>query len=84
MDNLTVTQAEDKFCQFQKGMLGSFFTLLINAMLHADVGNLEKLKRGFSELADVVERYQNEEGYWESLEKRWNNGHGITVLPNNI
>lgn len=82
MDNLTVTLAEDKFCQYQKGMLGSFFTYLIKAMMHADIGNLNRLKNAFPDLAEVVERFQNEAGYWQGLEKRWNNGHGITVLPN--
>lgn len=81
MDNLTVTNAEHKFCMYQRGVAGSFMDLLIKTMLHADQGNMAKLRLAFPDLVDVVDKFQNEAGYWQGLEKRWNNGSGISILP---
>ena len=50
-------------------------------MLHADIENTLRLSKGFHELTKVVTRFQNEKGYWQDLEKRWNRGISVTVLP---
>ncbi len=79
MTNLTI--AEQDFMYFQAGTAGSFTTALINAMLRADHNNLTKLKFGFPELGEVVDRYKNESGYWEDLYARWNTVKNTEDLP---
>lgn len=69
MTNITI--AEKEFMYFHAGTSGSFTTALINAMLRADRINTAKLKLGFPELGEVVDRYKNESGYWEDLCSRW-------------
>lgn len=81
MDNLTVTQSEAEFCAYQMGQSGSFMKLLISAMMHADVHNTHKLSLGYPDLSIVVSRFQNESGYWQALEKRWNGGSSVTIIP---
>lgn len=76
----TVTPAEQMFCEFQLGINGSFFTALINAMFLADKVNTALLRKGFSELTEVVTRYGREEGYYEDLVNRWNNNRNNSKL----
>jgi hypothetical protein len=46
---------------------------LFKAILSADFGNQYKLSFGFPDEVGVVKRYQNEDGYWESLKERFDN-----------
>lgn len=52
------------------GRNGSFTTSLINTITIADQNNQYNLAKGFPEMVDVVQRYQTELGYWESLRER--------------
>ena len=67
-----LNKGEKKFCEFQLGMTGDFFTALIKAMFLADVNNVRKLKLAFPEVMATVKQYQNMEGYWSDLKDRWN------------
>jgi len=69
-----MTRAEQKFMFYKNGLEGSFFTALFDAMEKADRENLNKLKSAFSDEAFVVERYKNEPGYFQKLEKEFNGG----------
>jgi hypothetical protein len=46
---------------------------LFKAILSADFGNQYKLSFGFPDEVEVVKRYQNEGGYWEQLQSKFNN-----------
>jgi hypothetical protein len=69
MDKNTITEEESKFIQFKMGSLGSFSTKLYQAFMSADHINSKKLISVYPELS-VVQRYQNEPGYWEDLKRR--------------
>lgn len=68
----TITEAEEKFCYFKLGMAGSGTTALIEAIFKLDMPNRMKMAKGFPELVEVVNRYNNERGYWKDLVDRWN------------
>jgi hypothetical protein len=53
-----------------RGSGGSFKTKLFELICAADLGNQSRLAMGFPEFVEVVQRYQNERGYWEGIEKR--------------
>ena len=63
-------QAELEFVYFMKGTSGSFMTNLFKTIMSADLENMRKLSLGFPNEVDVVHRYQNEDGYWQKLEKK--------------
>jgi hypothetical protein len=63
-------QAELEFVFFMKGTSGSFMMNLFKTIMSADLENMRKLSLGFPNEVDVVHRYQNEEGYWQKLEKK--------------
>jgi len=63
-------QTELEFMFFMKGTSGSFMTNLFKTIMSADMGNQVKLSLGFPNEVEVVHRYQNEEGYWQKLEKK--------------
>ena len=62
-------KAELEFVYFMKGTSGSFMTNLFKTIMSADLENMRKLSLGFPNEVEVVHRYQNEEGYWQKLEK---------------
>lgn len=62
-----IDSEELEFYFFMKGQSGSFHTNLFKAIMSADFGNQYKLAFGFPGEVSVVQRYQNEDGYWESL-----------------
>jgi hypothetical protein len=68
-----LTSAELEFCFYKQGQSGSFSTNLFKAILSADFGNQYKLSFGFPDEVEVVKRYQNEGGYWEQLQSKFNN-----------
>jgi len=63
-------KAELEFVYFMKGTSGSFMTNLFKTIMSADLENMRKLSLGFPNEVEVVHRYQNEEGYWQKLEKK--------------
>ena len=75
----SLTAAEIKFCEYQKGMTGDFYTKLIGAMFIADSDNQELLGKGYSKLMKVVLMYRVEEGYWINLKEKWNK-----IYPNSM
>jgi hypothetical protein len=69
----TITQAERDFCFYKSGTAGSFMSNLIETIFSADGDNRKKLAQGFPEIVEVVNRYNNERGYWENLQTRFKN-----------
>ena len=63
-------KTELEFVYFIKGTSGSFMTNLFKTIMSADLENMRKLSLGFPNEVEVVHRYQNEEGYWQKLEKK--------------
>jgi hypothetical protein len=63
-------QTELEFMFFMKGTSGSFMTNLFKTIMSADMGNQIKLSLGFPNEVEVVRRYQNEDGYWQELQKK--------------
>jgi hypothetical protein len=63
-------QTELEFMFFMKGTSGSFMTNLFKTIMSADMGNQVKLSLGFPNEVEVVRRYQNEDGYWQELQKK--------------
>lgn len=66
-----LTPAEELFMHYKNGMAGSGMTALIEAIFRLDRPNRAKMALGFPELVEVCDRYNNELGYWEDLQKRW-------------
>ena len=75
----TVTDAEKMFCMYKLNLEGSGMTALITAIFALDVHNRSKVALGFPELVRVVERYKNEDGYWQDLATRWNENSYLKV-----
>lgn len=67
-----LTPAEETFCMYKLGMEGSFTTSLIETIFKGDIINRAKLAKGFPELVEVCNRFNNETGYWQDLVDRWN------------
>ena len=65
-----IDNAEREFYFFMKGTAGSFHTNLFKAIMSADFGNQYKLAFGFPDEVTVVQKYQKEDGYWQSLQDR--------------
>jgi len=63
-------KVEIEFVYFMRGTSGSFISNLFKTIMSADLENMRKLSLGFPNEVDVVHRYQNEEGYWQKLEKK--------------
>ena len=72
MNSNKLTKAEEEFYFCQYGVGGGFMTNLFNTIMKADSNNQAKLSLGFPEEVRVVQRYQLEEGYWESIQKAMN------------
>lgn len=66
-----LTEAEELFMHYKNGMAGSGFTALIDAIFKLDRIQRAKMAKGFPELVAVCNRYNDESGYWEDLQKRW-------------
>ena len=49
---------------------GSFYSKLFKLVCAADLQNQARLKRAFPGFVTAAQRYQNERGYWENLQKR--------------
>jgi hypothetical protein len=66
-----LTEAEQLFMHYKNGMAGSGMTALIDAIFKLDTTNRAKIALGYPELIQVCNRFNNEIGYWEDLQKRW-------------
>jgi hypothetical protein len=64
-------ESELEFMFFMKGTSGSFMTNLFKTIMSADITNQKKLSIGFPNEVEVVRRYQNEDGYWQKLQKQF-------------
>jgi hypothetical protein len=67
-----ITQDELEFIYYKKGTAGSFRTGLYDLFFKGDSINQFKLETIYPELR-VLRRYSTEAGYWEDLQKRFNN-----------
>jgi hypothetical protein len=65
-----IEEVEREFYFFMKGTSGSFHTNLFKAIMSADFGNQYRLAFGFPDEVTVVQKYQKEDGYWQSLQDR--------------
>ena len=72
-----LTKAEELFMFYKNGMAGSGFTALIDAIFKLDRPNRAKIALGYPELVEVCNRYNNEIGYWEDLQKRYEKEYNI-------
>ncbi len=66
-----LTEAETLLCKWQYNMIGDFYTSLIRAMMRADIHNQAKLSLAYPDLMKVIVRYKTEDGYWQNLQKEW-------------
>lgn len=76
-----ISEAEQEFLYYKLGTAGSGYTALINAIFALDTPNRRKMAKGFPELVEVVNRYNNELGYWEDLVSRHNQENGSNMIP---
>ncbi len=65
-----IEEVEREFYFFMKGTSGSFHTNLFKVIMSADFGNQYRLAFGFPDEVTVVQKYQKEDGYWQSLQDR--------------
>lgn len=72
-----ITQTEELFMHYKNGMAGSGMTALIEAIFRLDRPNRAKIALGFPDLVEVCNRYNNEPGYWEDLQKRYEKEYNI-------
>lgn len=70
---MLLNDGEKLLYEFKNSMTGSFFTHLFNALFVADTHNFARLAMGFPEEANAVKCFMTEPGYWEKLEKRYQN-----------
>jgi hypothetical protein len=66
-----IDNTELEFYFFMEGQSGSFHTNLFKTIMSADFGNQYRLAFGFPDEVTVVQRYQKEDGYWESLQDKF-------------
>jgi hypothetical protein len=64
-----MNEGESRLMEFQSGVMDqhSFFGYLFNAAFKADSTNKCKLKMGFPEEIEAVERWKSEQGYAQKL-----------------
>lgn len=73
IDAELISPAELDFMYYKHGVAGSGMTALIDCIFKLDMPNRIKLAKGFPELVDVCNRFNNELGYWEDLQERFKN-----------
>jgi hypothetical protein len=66
-----IDNTELEFYFFMKGQSGSFHTNLFKTIMSADFGNQYRLAFGFPDEVTVVQKYQKEDGYWQSLQDKF-------------
>lgn len=76
-----MNNGEKKLCEHVFGMSGNFYDCLFRAIMAADPYNREKLAKGFPEEVEATKRYQEEENYWQNLEKEFRETQGGSNEP---
>ena len=71
---MTTENAELELYRIIKTDSNNFLAILFKLICKADCDNRARLLMAFPEFTSVVLRYQNEEGYWESIEERYDKG----------
>ena len=74
-----LTAGERKFCEYQKGITGGFFTKLFKLMEVADGENLELLRKAFPEHVEAYHQYGHEKGYWTDLKIKYFEEAGVKL-----
>lgn len=64
-----LTEIEVIIIKWQYGYFGSFYRSLIECFRKADLQNKERLSQAFPQLAEALDRYNQEEGFFEHCEK---------------
>ena len=72
-----ITETEELFMHYKRGVAGSGMTALIDAIWKLDTNNRAKIAMGFPELVEVCNRFNFEPGYWEDLQKRFNQKYSV-------
>jgi ABC-type ATPase involved in cell division len=72
-----ITEAEELFMHYKNGVAGSGMAALIEAIFKLDRPNRAKIALGFPDLVEVCNRFNNELGYWEDLQKRWKQEYNL-------
>ena len=67
----TLTETEILFMHYKNGMAGSGMTALIDAIFKLDRKNRAKIALGYPELVTLCNRFNDEIGYWEDLQRRY-------------
>jgi hypothetical protein len=62
--------AELEFVYFMRGIAGSFTTNLFTLIMNSDIENQKRLSLSFPNEVNVVNKYRNEEGYWQKLQQK--------------
>lgn len=71
IDAEVITPAEELFIYYKLGTAGGGMTALIDCIFKLDMPNRAKIAKGYPELVEVCNRFNNESGYWEDLEERF-------------
>ncbi len=66
-----MNDGEKRLVEFHKGISGSFFSFLFNAIFKADSENMAKLKLAFPQEVEAVRRFRSEDNYWQTLEQEY-------------
>lgn len=66
-----LNEGERHLFEYQNDMSGSFYTALFTAIFKADRFNRERLRLAFSEEVEAVIRFENEDGYWEEIQRNY-------------
>lgn len=66
-----LTETEILFMHYKNKMAGSGMTALIDAIWKLDRKNRAKIALGYPELVEVCNRFNDEIGYWDDLQNRY-------------
>ena len=71
-----MTEGEKKFCEYQVGRTGRFYTALFETIFCADHINMDRLREGFKEEVRAVVRYSKEDGYHDRIMAEYRKTYG--------
>ena len=66
-----LTEAEERFIEYQIGYASEWRKILTQLIMKSDDENKNKLAKVYPDYVMVVDRYQNEEGYWQKIWELW-------------
>ena len=73
-NNELLTEAEVDLYIWQMSTQSSFKNKLFDLIAKADNSNASKIAKGFPEHVECYKRYSTEEGYWDSVQEKYNKG----------